>query len=560
MSESSTHVPVVTELGEGLTVPELLRDAVRVVPEAPYLDFAGKTYSFREVDTMSSRFAHALVALGVAPGVTVASILETSVEAVVTWLAVNKAGGIWVPLNTAYQGEFLRHQLADSAAQVMICNEEYFANVADVAPALPSLKTILCDAEVLPESADLAASVLLLGDHRGEVALEEWEVTPSSLSLLVYTSGTTGPSKGCMVSQNYICSQGLQCNDAVPPEPGEVMYTCLPLFHVSALSQLIAALAVRTRIAVSPRFSVSGFWAEIERSGARNALLMGSIFPLLAYAPDSPEAIRCRGQLRAVTGVPVAREVRDIWIKRFGVEHINSFGYGLTEGSRLALHRYRGPEHLPPLDSCGELASDRYEVVVLDENDRPLPDGQVGEIAFRPRRPNVMFDGYWKRPQETVHAQRNLWMHSGDLGRIENGILFFVDRQKDYLRNRGENISSFEIERAFLAHPDLAEVAVHEIGAGIAEDRMKVTAIRVAGSTLTEEELLRWALDKVPYFAVPRYIEFRHDFPRTPTSKVQKFQLREEGCTAATWDREAAGIEVRRPRAQGRSSSVPSPQ
>ncbi len=249
---------------------------------------------------------------------------------------------------------------------------------------------------------------------------------------------------------------------------------------------------------------------------------MGSIFPLLAYAPDSPEATRCRGQLRAVTGVPVAQEVRDIWIKRFGVEHINSFGYGLTEGSRLALHRYRGPEHLPPLNSCGELASDRYEVVVLDENDRPLTDGEVGEIAFRPRRPNVMFDGYWKRPEETVRAQRNLWMHSGDLGRIENGILFFVDRQKDYLRNRGENISSFEIERAFLAHPDLAEVAVHEVGTGIAEDRMKVTAIRVEGSTLTEEELLRWALDRVPYFAVPRYIEFRDDFSQNSDEQGAK--------------------------------------
>lgn len=545
--EQTSPAGVVKELGDGLTVPGLLRDAVRVVPDDPYLDFEGETYSFRDVDAMSSRFAKALVDLGIRRGMTVASILETSIDAVVTWLAVNKVGAVWVPLNTAYRGEFLRHQLADSEARLVICNEEYFANVAQVAPALPDLQLILCEGKIPENSADLAARVLLLDDHRGDRELADWEVAPTDLSLLVYTSGTTGPSKGCMVSQNYICSQGLQCNDAVPPEPGEVMYTCLPLFHVSALSQIIAALAVRTRIAVSPRFSVSRFWAEIERSGARNALVMGSIFPLLAYAPDSPEATRCRGQLRAVTGVPVAPEVREIWHTRFGVEHINSFGYGLTEGSRLALHRYRGPDHLPPLNSCGEVASDRYEVVVLDANDRLLPEGEVGEIAFRPRQSNVMFDGYWKLPEATAAAQRNLWMHSGDLGRIENGVLFFVDRQKDYLRNRGENISSFEIERAFLKHPDLVEVAVHEVGTGIAEDRMKVTAIRVSGSALGEEELLRWAMNEVPYFAVPRYIEFRDDLPRTATSKVQKFKLREEGCTATTWDREAAGITVRRP-------------
>jgi crotonobetaine/carnitine-CoA ligase len=160
-----------------------------------------------------------------------------------------------------------------------------------------------------------------------------------------------------------------------------------------------------------------------------------------------------------------------------------------------------------------------------------------------------MFEGYWKRPEDTVRVLRNLWMHSGDLGRIEDGALFFVDRKKDYLRNRGENISSFEIERAFLKHPDMVDVAVHEVGDGVAEDRMKVTAVLVDGSVLTEEQLCLWALDHVPYFAVPRYIEFRQDLPRTATSNVQKFQLRQEGWTAATWDRGMAGITVRRPSA-----------
>ena len=387
---TAATVDPVMSLGDGLTVPALLARAVAISPDDPFLDFEGQTFSFHEVDEKSSCFAQALVDLGVVDGATVASMLETSIESVVTWLGVNKAGAVWVPLNTAYRGEFLRHQLADSQAEIVVCDAMYVDQVRSVSSQLPSLRLILCHGEPPSDVEDTQVPVLPLSEHRGRKALADWVVRPSDLSLLIFTSGTTGPSKGCMVSQNYMCSQGLQCNEAVPPVPGEVMYTCLPLFHVSALSQIIAALAVRTRLAISPRFSVSRFWAEIERSGARNALLMGSIFPLLASAEETPEMLRCRGQLRAVTGVPVAPEVREIWKTRFGVEHINSFGYGLTEGARLALHRYRGPAHLPPPDSCGELASDRFEVVVLDENDRVLPDGEIGEIAFRPRQPHVI--------------------------------------------------------------------------------------------------------------------------------------------------------------------------
>jgi crotonobetaine/carnitine-CoA ligase len=539
-----------------MTVLGILGQAVQDGPDEEFLDFAGQTHTFVDVDRRVTRFAHELVALGLQQGQTVATILETGIDAVVSWLAVNRAGGIWVPLNTAYRGEFLRHQLADSLASLIVCDADYVGHVVDVACELPDLRLVLVrgtPVDPLPSPVP----VLQLDQHRGtDDRPFLHSPAPSDLSLLVYTSGTTGPSKGCMLSHNYICNQGLQCNQAVPPLPGESMYTCLPLFHVSALSVIIAAMAVRCRLSISPRFSVSGFWAEIERSGARNATLMGSIFPLLAHAPDSAVMQRCRGQLRVVTGVPVASEVRTIWKERFGVQHINTFGYGLTEGARLALHQYEPGAPLPPESSCGEIASDDFDVVVLDDEDNVLTDGEVGEIAFRPKRPNVMFAGYWRRPEDTARAWRNLWMHSGDLGRIEDGRLFFVDRKKDYLRNRGENISSFEIEAAFLRHPDLVEVAVHEVGEGVGEDRMKLTAVRTQGSTLTEEQLCRWALDKVPYFAVPRYIEFRDGLPRTPTSKVMKFQLREEGCPPGTWDREAAGITIRRPRPGSTSATV----
>jgi len=526
------------------TVLHALQRAVSAAPDQVFLDFDGNTYTYREFDALTTRFAHALVDLGVEPGQTVATVLNNNIDQVATWVAANKLGAIWVPLNTAYRGDFLRHQLDDALAKIVICEDEYLPYVLAVADELEHLELVLRRGHATGVTSS-PARVLSLDLHRGDDDTP-FEITtqPGDLAFLMYTSGTTGPSKGCMISHNFICQQGEQANLAVPPLKGEVMYTCLPLFHMAAVDQTTAAILSRSRIAIAERFSVSTFWSEIERSGARTAKLMAAIFPLLANAPDTPEMKRCFGQLRAVTGVPISPEVRATWHSRFGVEFLNSFAYGQSEGVRLAMSRYGEP--LPPEGSCGPIASENYEVVVLDEGDVVLPDGEVGEIAFRPRRPHVMFEGYWRRPEDTIRAWRNMWMHTGDLGRIVDGILFFVDRKKDYLRSRGENISSFEIERAFMRHPDVQEVAVHAIAAGIDEDCLKVSAVLKPDAELTEEALCVWALDNVPYFAVPRYIEFRDELAKTPTGKVMKYRLREEGFTPNTWDREAAGIAVRR--------------
>jgi len=528
------------------TVLTAMARAVEHAGDQVFLDFAGELHTYAEIDRAATRFAHSLGDLGVTAGSTVATVLDNNVDQIITWLALNKLNAIWVPLNTAYRGEFLRHQLDDSLARIVVTETAYLPCVADIAAELQTLQRVLVRGDADLAGGSIAGvEIASLDAHRGH---DETPIPitarPGDLSFLMYTSGTTGPSKGCMISHGFILHQAQQSNLAVPPLPGEIMYTCLPLFHMAAVDTTTSALISMSRIAIAERFSVSSFWSEIERSGAGNARLMASIFPLLANAPDSPEMERCRGQLRAVTGVPISPEVRQVWRERFGVEYINSFAYGQSEGLRLSMSRYGEP--MPPETSCGPIAADAFEVVVLDDGDNVLPDGEVGEIAFRPRKPNVMFEGYWRRPEDTAKAWHNLWMHSGDLGRIEDGYLFFVDRKKDYLRSRGENISSFEVERAFMRHPEVAQVAAHPVSAGIAEDCLKITAVLAPGSALTEEDLCRWALDHVPHFAVPRYIEFREELVTTPTGKIMKFQLREQGLTADTWDREAAGIVVRR--------------
>jgi carnitine-CoA ligase len=323
-----------------------------------------------------------------------------------------------------------------------------------------------------------------------------------------------------------------------------VLWTPLPLFHLNATAASVLSTALLgSTTAIYPRFSVSGFWPDISRSGARLASLLGAMIPLLAQAPDTPDSVACRGQLRHISGAPFPAELQRIWKDRFGVQTAGSNVYGISEAAPLTSLDH-GAAY--PSGSSGR-RNDSFEVRIVDEDDRELPPGEVGEVIARPRRPHVMFEGYWRRPEDTLRVLGNLWLHTGDLGRFDDeGFFWFVDRKKDYLRRRGENISSVEMETTFLQHPDIAEVAVHAVLSAFTEDDVKVTAVLRDGATLTEEALCRWSFDRVPYFAIPRYIEFRTALPRNPVGRVLKYQLRDEGCTAATWDRESAGLEVPR--------------
>lgn len=532
-----------TSPGISDTLMHALGRAATDAPDKIFLDICGDTVTFAETDAQATRLAHSLAGLGIGKGDTVVSIFDTNIDVIVCWFAINKIGAIWVPINTAYRQEFLRHQIMDAGARLVLCDPVYLERLVEIADKLPAVELILCrDQGPFPACR---IPIQRFEDYRGtdDTSLPT-VVEPADLACLLYTSGTTGPSKGCMISHNYMCMQGRQQLRAVPQAPDEIAWTCLPLFHSAALNLVLGALVGQMRVAVWPRFSVTSFWADIEQSGARNALLMASIFSLVAHAPDNDAMKRCYGQLRMIFGQPITPEVRKIWKERFGVKIVSSWAYGQTEGSRLTMV---APDETPP-ETCTGRVADEFEMRIVDGNDRPVPDGTVGEIVYRPRYPHVMFEGYWRRPEDTAKAWRNLWMHTGDLGRIEGGYLYFMDRQKDYLRCRGENVSSFELEKTFAAHPAIQEIAIHAVGAQDAEDEIKATVVLREGAELTEEALCHWSVANLPHFAVPRYYEFRSELVKNPTGRVLKYKLREEGITPATWDREAAGIVVRRQR------------
>jgi carnitine-CoA ligase len=524
--------------GQAGTVTAVLSRAVEQSPDKVFLDFAGETYTYSQVWELSLRRAAGLDQLGIGPGHTVVCILDNNVDAIVCWFAANFLGAVWVPVNTALKGEYLRHQIGDAAAAVVIAESDYARRVLDIADELPDLKHVVVRGTISGSSACSVTSMKAVTPQRGFA--EPFAVTPRDLAMLIYTSGTTGPSKGCMISHNYICN--VARNTAVMRNPSFTLWTPLPLFHLNAAGTSVLATAVnQTTVSVAERFSLSRFWPEIKRSGAQQVSILGIMITLIATMPDTPEMAECFGQIEHVGGAPWTPELIDTWKQRFGVRSAGNSVFGLTEASFITSNQQG---LTAPLGASGR-RNDDFDVRIVDDNDIEVPDGQAGEIIVRPRKPHVMFEGYWRRPEATMAVMRNLWFHTGDVGRFDsNGWFWFVDRKKDYLRRRGENISSYELERTFRTHPSIADVAVHAVPSDLTEDDVKVTAVRREGADLTEEHLCRWCLDKLPYFAVPRYIEFRAELPRNATGKVLKHQLRDEGVTAGTWDITSSDIEV----------------
>ena len=525
------------------TLLHAVQRVLEVDPERIFLDFSGEQYSYGAFDKLTTRFAHALADLGVEAGQTVVTMLDNNIDAVVSWFAINKLGAISVPINTALRGEFLRHQIDDAAGSLMICEGDYLQRVADVASGLTQVKLILSRGGSEHPVPECRLPISSLDSHRGT---DETPIPiaakPGDISCIIYTSGTTGPSKGSMQSYNYFCNLAKARLKSCPATADDITFTPMPLFHNNALATGIAGTVISGgRIVIAPRFSVSNFWPEIERSGATIVSIVGAMATLLAEAPDNESSKRCHGQVHTVRGVPFSDRVKEAWKTRFGARFVGSNDYGMTEAAVVTW--LPGGAYAAP-NSSGKRYAD-FDVRIVDDNDVEVPPGTSGEIVIRPNKPNIMFQGYWRRPEATVAVMRNQWFHTGDIGKFdEDGFLYFVDRKKDYLKRRGENISSFEMEVALKSHPAILEVAVHAVPSNFGDDDVKVTAVLRPGAELDERSYCLWIAERVPYFAVPRYIEFRDALPKNPQEKILKYQLRDEGRTPTTWDIEESDIKL----------------
>ena len=526
------------------SLPDLLRGRLESDPDGPYLDICGTAFTAADVAETAGRFAAALAQLGVVPGDRVATLMENSPEAMLAWWGTVMSGAVGAPINSAFKGDYLRHQLADSGSRVIVVQADLAERVAAIAGDVETLEHVVVvgDSAADVEGATSHAWSDLL---RVESVEPSTRVGPGDLATIVYTGGTTGPSKGCMLSHNYHVALSTQIATCWRRTADDVLWTPLPLFHFNALTTgLVGALVAGGASAISGKFSVSGFWPEINRVGGTVVSLLGSMAYLLANddpRPDMPNsgAPEANTTMRLIGAAPMPVEIDRKLRERFTVD-VFSGAFGMTEAS-LPSWTPLGVEQRP--GAAGIINDEYFDVRIFDDADGELPRGSDGEIVLRPKRPHVMFEGYWGRPEATLATMGNLWFHSGDIGRIDDdGYLFFVDRKADYLRRRGENISSFEVEAILVKHEAIADVVVHAVPSEITEDDLKITAVLVTDASVTEEELFRWCVEELPYFALPRYIEFRTELPRSPVGRVLKRDLRDEGVTDSTWDLDASGV------------------
>ena len=500
----------------------------------------GDSCTFGSLNEASSRFATGLAQHDVGPHDRVMILARNRLEFLIAFYGVQKRRAIFVPINTELRGAFLQHQIKNSSPKVIITDRS-FSDGLD-SSVLGNVSLIVSIENNL--DCVFAGQVIQFDDLC--VAAEKYALLvprPQDDCLIIYTSGTSGPSKGVLIPQAHAYLFGLQQMNAVAATNSDIYFVCLPMFHVNALLMAVGCCLLSDASAyIVPRFSASAWLDEVKVSGATVSNMLGTMAEFILLQPSSPDDNR--HQLRRIMAVPVAKSWADKFATRFGVDLIQV--YGMTECNIVSFTRI-SDELVPGCVGC--VSSEFFEVAILDpDTDLPVGLKQIGEISIRPRLGTPFMTGYYGNAETTLRAFRGLWFHTGDAGRFDDKKqLHFVDRMGDCIRRRGENISSFEIEQILLSYPWIAECAVVGVkveGAG-GEDEIKACLVS-SDAPIDFAQLFEWSVLKLPRYAVPRFMEHYKVLPKTATGKVQKQQLRMAGTTTATWDREKSGLSISR--------------
>jgi len=525
------------------TLAQIIEDKAETCGDKVFLQYEeAREVTYREVNEIANRIANGLRRLGVGKRDKVALFVPNSLDCLYLWFGVSKAGAIDVPINLANKGDFLLHQINNSEAKAIAIDRELLDRLKFIEKDLSKLEKVVVwsRSTAKEEMPKLRFDVVEYKELiHSSSERPQIDIKASEPQTIIYTSGTTGLAKGVMDPHTKICHSALEYIEAVRATPEDIFFTCLPLFHANArILCIYPAMLLGTKVAVYERFSASRFWDQIRKAKATVFNSLGAMANFIYNQPR--KADDGDNPVRVCAAFPMPREIYEDFEKRFKLKVVE--GYGLTE---VAIITYN-PYDKPKIGSCGQ-ETESFEVKIVDENDFPVPPGTVGEIVARGRIPWVTSLGYWNMPEKTVELMRNHFYHTGDGGYLdEDGYMYFVDRMKDYIRRRGENISSFEIERAVNAHPKVLESAAISVKSELSEDEVKIAVVLRKGEGLAPEELLAFCEERMPYFAVPRYVEFVESLPKTANEKIQKSKLREAGITAGTWDREKAGYKVKR--------------
>lgn len=506
-------------------------------PDRPYVRFEdGTVWTYAETLDHARRAASGLAKLGVGAGEAVFVLLPNGPDFLKIWFGMNFLGAILAAANVALRGALLEHLVQLSDARVAVVDQSLLDRFDGI--DMGSVATILVSGgredrtagsiDILPIEAAI--------DQPTATAVPDTTVEPWDTQFILFTSGTTGPSKGAIVP--YV-----QMHDLVMTSFGSRLNESdnyllnMPLFHISGTRAAAGMMMLGGSFSLVTHFRTETFWDTVRETSATACVLLGAAATFLETQPE--RADDADNPMRLVAMLPMVSDARG-WSRRFNVDLTTS--YGMSELSMPIISDVN-PSNT---ESCGKLRPG-YQARIVDEHDREVPEGEAGELILRADRPWTISPGYWRMPEATAAAWRNGWFHTGDRFRRDaDGLYFFVDRQKDVIRRRGENISSFEVEAELLRHPDIREAAAIAVPSPHGEDDVMVVVAALPGSTLTAVELFEHLRPRMAHFMLPRYIRFMSALPKTPSLRTQKHMLRAEGVTGDSWDREAAGIKVRR--------------
>ncbi|MFH5821892.1 AMP-binding protein [Georgenia sp. AZ-5] len=526
---------------EQWALPTVLRARASGTPDATFLDLPEEsaTWSYAEALAAAERVGRSLLAAGGAKGDRVVIMGANSSRFLRTWLGAAVAGLVEVPINTAYEHDFLAHQIRTVRASLAVIDDVHAAKFADIRLDADDIQHFyVIDTGQADQAVELLRAHGWLADP-WDVLERECdavlpEVSPRDLAAVFFTSGTTGPSKGVAMPHAQMYFFADECVSLTRLTAEDAWMTVTPLFHGNA--QFMAtypAMVAGARAVVRSRFSASRWIDQIRESRVTVTNYIGVMMDFLSKQPERPDD--ADNALRAVFAAPTAASLVDAFKKRYGIEAFVEV-FGLTETSAPIISPYGEGR---PAGAAGLAADEWFDVRLVDpETDEEVEVGQIGELVVRPRVPWIVSLGYFNMPEKTAEAWRNLWFHTGDaLRRDEEGWFYFVDRFKDALRRRGENISSYEVETALLSHPRVLEAAVIAVPAEAEAGEDEVMAYLITSEPTTPESVWDWCERRIPAFAMPRFLRFVESLPKTPSQRVQKAELRKLGVTADTHDR-----------------------
>jgi crotonobetaine/carnitine-CoA ligase len=517
-------------------LPQTIQRQAEADPERIYLqEVGGGSQTYAQTHAAAQHWAIALRGLGIRAADNVLVFMPPCMETVNVWVGLGWLRAIDVPVNTEYRGSILSFVMERSKAEILIVHRQYLDAFFDVADGLTRVKTVVTVGG-LPDSLSPApgriqfidAADLLAGAPGERDGLDGPE--PYDVATMMYTSGTTGISKGVLSPWGNFANGGRRFGP-----PGDVLtsddalYAPLPLYHVGGTYWINAIAQLGARMVLRSRFSTNDFWPDVRQYGCTIAFLLGGMSSFLDRQPLQPDD--ADNPMKYALLVPMLQDTEG-FERRFGLEVYSV--YGMTEiGVTM-----KTPMTRVNNTSCGHPFPE-FDVRIVDDHDNEIPPGGVGELLIRPRDPWIFFNGYFEMPEVTAAAWQNLWFHTGDALRVDpDGNYYFVDRIKDAIRRRGENISSVEVETYINRHPGVLECAAVPVASEWSEDEIRICVVPKPGASFTEVELIDFLIEeKMPKFMIPRFVAYLDALPRTATGKVKKHEMRRP-ADRSDWDRD----------------------